>query len=211
MSSDESNLIEMVERFPHIWDKKNARHSDKVAVENAWETIAKIMNFSVEECMETWKSLRLKYVRERRNVKCVPSGSGAYSCTWPLFGKMGFLDRTIISRRTKGNISRKNYENEPSEVWDTMSEMLSQDQEESETSGQLLEEKLEEVAPAILPTPPKKTVLQSSSDIGNLRKERLNKRKKVDVPLESLVATCSSVGQSLNSLLNSEINKEDHH
>lgn len=48
MSSDESMLVEMVERLPHIWDKKNARHCDKVAVENAWERISTIMNLSGE-------------------------------------------------------------------------------------------------------------------------------------------------------------------
>lgn len=48
MSSIEKDikLIELVEQYKHIYDNKNEIYSDRIAVQNAWESIGKEMQIS---------------------------------------------------------------------------------------------------------------------------------------------------------------------
>ncbi|CAG9762749.1 unnamed protein product [Ceutorhynchus assimilis] len=72
---EQSALIDHIESFPHLWDKKNAMYSDIIAKENAWKTISTIMEKTVKECKDSWDFLRSKYIRERRVIKNIPSGT----------------------------------------------------------------------------------------------------------------------------------------
>jgi len=54
--------------------------------------------FSVKACQDCWEYIKKKYVRERRQIKNVPSGSGATKVQWVLFKKLGFMDRVLQSR-----------------------------------------------------------------------------------------------------------------
>ncbi|KAG5889262.1 hypothetical protein JTB14_025522 [Gonioctena quinquepunctata] len=62
------------------------------------------MGIDVTDCKQLWASIRTRYVRERRLIKNIPSGFGAYTCKWPLFQHCGFLDTVIKPRRTLSNI-----------------------------------------------------------------------------------------------------------
>lgn len=40
---DEEALCNLVENYPHLWDQKNSMYKDKTVRENAWQSIAVIM------------------------------------------------------------------------------------------------------------------------------------------------------------------------
>lgn len=46
MSLEEGTLIDLVEKFPHLWDKRNLQFKDKITVENSWKTISQIMELT---------------------------------------------------------------------------------------------------------------------------------------------------------------------
>ena len=50
--------------------------------------------------MRRWKTMRDKYVRELKKVKCRKSGDAGppYVSCWPLFGMMSFLNDTVRHR-----------------------------------------------------------------------------------------------------------------
>lgn len=42
------HLISLVERFPHLYDKKDAKYKDRTAVENSWLFISGELKISSE-------------------------------------------------------------------------------------------------------------------------------------------------------------------
>lgn len=46
MSVEEATFVDIIQKFPHLWDKKDPLHRDKIATENAWRTISDIMKYS---------------------------------------------------------------------------------------------------------------------------------------------------------------------
>ncbi|CAH1183922.1 unnamed protein product [Phaedon cochleariae] len=223
MSLEEGTLIEMIEKFPHLWDKKNPSYKDKIAIENSWKTISEIMSLTVEECQDMWKSIRLKFIRERRLIKNRPSGSGAYSCTWTLYEKLGFLHDVVTTRKTKGNIKKHSETlSTPSDVWEDIimvdadgevsQEISNSDNEMSQDPDPQSETELSQEMPS--------TSKRTLSNITNLpssssMKGKQPKKRKSDVPLDQLVETCSSVGKSITNFFksspDSNIGKDDYH
>ncbi|CAH1107398.1 unnamed protein product [Psylliodes chrysocephalus] len=120
MSFKEEILIDLVYKLPHLWDKKDPNYKDKVAVENGWESISQVLHMRISNVQYLWANIRTKYLKERRQLKNLPSGSGAQK-TWHLFEKLGFLDAVIATRKTKGNILKSNEESSSSEIWDELS------------------------------------------------------------------------------------------
>ncbi|GFQ80241.1 hypothetical protein TNCT_736291 [Trichonephila clavata] len=62
--------------------------------------------FAGEQLKEKWHQLRSNYMRAKRREKHKPSGSGAKpKSTWPYFELMSFLDPSLESRSTSGNVA----------------------------------------------------------------------------------------------------------
>lgn len=114
---DDGLLIEEVEKFKHIYDKRSSLFKSKLARENAWKTIGKIlgaegiysryyMHFDVNfdsfisagECEQRWNVLRNKYVSLKRQIGRTPSGSQAFTISWPYYESMKFLDPFTLTR-----------------------------------------------------------------------------------------------------------------
>lgn len=57
------------------------------------------MFFPASACEHRWIVLRAKYTGLRRQLKSIPSGSGAVRETWPHFDSMGFLDPYLTTRK----------------------------------------------------------------------------------------------------------------
>ncbi|KAK4875353.1 hypothetical protein RN001_011775 [Aquatica leii] len=220
---DQSTLIDLIEKFPHLWDKKHPKYKDSIAIENSWKTISPIMGRPIKECKEVWEYIRSKYVRERRLYKNIPSGSGAYTGTWVLFERLGFLDRVIQCRMSRGNVkSDSNIIFNDSQTWQDA--IIIQDgsttveastsvtpSEHSLTSEQETEEYFD-----IPITSPADS--ETSQKIQHLRLKRnatrheTRKRKSEDI--DTLIATCTSIGKNMNNLLEEEkqnLNKGDYH
>lgn len=44
--ADESTLLDLIDKFEFIWDKKHKMYKDIIAVENAWMSISKVMSIN---------------------------------------------------------------------------------------------------------------------------------------------------------------------
>ena len=45
-----------------------------------------------------WQAIRTKYARERKKIRAMPSGSGAYRI-WHLYASLQFLEEFVCERR----------------------------------------------------------------------------------------------------------------
>lgn len=113
---DQAALIELVRQYEHIYRKKHRDFKNKLARENAWKTIASILNFPsnaylyttvfsnshmifLEEDVETtWNSLRNRFATEKRKMRCIPTGSAART-EWRYYDAMSFLEEHVAVRK----------------------------------------------------------------------------------------------------------------
>ncbi|CAH0562912.1 unnamed protein product [Brassicogethes aeneus] len=79
---DEAELIRVVQ-FPNLYNKKHSLFKDKMARENSWKTISRLMNdhqqhemFSAVDVEKRWTSLQQKYSQQKKDIRTMPSGSG---------------------------------------------------------------------------------------------------------------------------------------
>ncbi|CAH0560403.1 unnamed protein product [Brassicogethes aeneus] len=233
MSFDEGFFIDNLESFPCIWDTKLKEHKDKVFVENAWKTIALIMEIPVNECQDLWKSLRAKYVRERKMIKNMPSGSAAYTGFWEHFKRMGFLSSHIQIRRTKGNILKKCHpagtiagpssECVETLVVDDFGSFLNKSTDDDEYNNESQIEdasyELTESEDILQSTEESDTTRPSSSHVtveeenSLLRRERNKKgfkrKRTVQNPgVDELLETCTNIGQNLKNYIHENNSNE---
>lgn len=103
---DDALLIQQVEQFVFLYDKKHINFKNKIQKENAWTTIGIILEQTPEACEQRWIVLRNKYNTIRRDLKNAPSGcSGEVTrVKWPLFSYLNFLEPFIVSRKTRYGI-----------------------------------------------------------------------------------------------------------
>ncbi|CAH0562901.1 unnamed protein product [Brassicogethes aeneus] len=110
---DDGQLIEQVECFTFIYNKNDPAFKDKIVKENAWQTIAAVMNVSPQECEQRWTILRNRFSTELRQSKNTPSGRQA-THQWPLFKAMQFL--IPFPRKTKRNVQELKSTQMPTEA-----------------------------------------------------------------------------------------------
>ncbi|KAK4887399.1 hypothetical protein RN001_003670 [Aquatica leii] len=99
----DGELIDQVRLFPLLYDKSNIFYKDHLAITNAWDTIAMILNSTAQECQRRWAILRARYNAERK--KYTPAGSGGDTPTCTYFEAMSFLSDFVVQRRSKGNMA----------------------------------------------------------------------------------------------------------
>ncbi|CAG9773187.1 unnamed protein product [Ceutorhynchus assimilis] len=131
---DDEHLINQVKEFPALYNKKDSRYKSKLAKENAWKTIAAILESDVVSCEQRWTSLRAKYTTIRKKLREMPSGSGSADipCFWPYYHMLSFLDPFLLTRRTVSNF--KPSMQPISSAWDTLTQVLEGTREEPEHS-----------------------------------------------------------------------------
>ncbi|XP_050516481.1 uncharacterized protein LOC126891346 [Diabrotica virgifera virgifera] len=99
-------LIQFVRSKPYLYNKAHKIFKNVQIKENAWAKIAESLQSSPEICEKTWKSLKEKFVRERRKIKKTPSGSARMDgSVWTWFKEMEFLSDFIQERRREGTVS----------------------------------------------------------------------------------------------------------
>ncbi|XP_029669947.1 uncharacterized protein LOC115239500, partial [Formica exsecta] len=106
-------LITLVERFPHLYDKTNKKYKDRMAIENSWSFISGEIQIPIADCIARWSSLRNRFSKER--AKKIPSGS-ATQTEWPLMKHLAFLHSVVKKRRTFGNIAIEDESNSSLEL-----------------------------------------------------------------------------------------------
>ncbi|XP_039969687.1 transcription factor Adf-1-like [Bactrocera tryoni] len=106
MEDDEcfiQNLIESVEKYKCLYEKKNAFYFNRVNKDKAWKAIAELCGKSDLECKHRWKLLRERFCKEIKRLEA-PSGSGmSYLEEWRFLKPMMFLKDSVTPRRTRDN------------------------------------------------------------------------------------------------------------
>jgi hypothetical protein len=103
---DLGTLINLVEKYPFLFDKQNKHFKNARMREQAWDEIGRTLSTEVDECQRLWRNLRDRYSREKRRK---PSGSqAADEPQWVYFDNLHFLDKVIRPRKTYSNVSGGN-------------------------------------------------------------------------------------------------------
>ncbi|KAK4877002.1 hypothetical protein RN001_009508 [Aquatica leii] len=118
---DDATLIELVRQFEVLYNRRHRDFKNKLVRENAWQSIAVILNDTPENVEIRWVSLRNRFAAELRKTKALPSGAGAQG-EWIHMQAMHFLREYIVPRRTTvSNVQIQcSASAHRSDVWDTM-------------------------------------------------------------------------------------------
>ncbi|XP_051552380.1 uncharacterized protein LOC127440041 [Myxocyprinus asiaticus] len=92
-------LIQIVYTYPVLYNVSchNYRSSEKRA--KAWRDVAASVGLSVVECKRRWRSIRDRYIRERRLCKLKREEGGRRLHHWPHRETLSFLDAHIRKRK----------------------------------------------------------------------------------------------------------------
>ncbi|CAL8387487.1 unnamed protein product [Boreogadus saida] len=124
---DDERLVVEVEKYVELYDQSSRHYKDHSKKDIAWRAIALEIGSSVGECKARWKGLRDAFVKHRKKVQHLPSGSGATSQRdWKYSNLMSFLVPFMPSRSTTGNL-------EASEPGQNTQEEEAQEQQEDAT------------------------------------------------------------------------------
>ncbi|XP_067203338.1 uncharacterized protein [Linepithema humile] len=103
----DADLIECVQQFDVVWNKKNPNYKNKLVVKNSWNAIGEALNLSAEVCEQRFANIRHRYAKERRTLlDNTHSGAGAYVSKWPHFEACSFLNNVIATRATRTNFQK---------------------------------------------------------------------------------------------------------
>ncbi|KAK4886744.1 hypothetical protein RN001_003015 [Aquatica leii] len=144
MTLDDGRLIDLVQSYSYLYDRKRSDFKDAKKKDLAWAEIGKLLGYTDEECKRRWLYLREKYVKEKNGKS---SGSEAVK-QWDFFNSLRWLDMHIMKRKTKSNCSKEMQET-------TSQESQSQDtieicQEDFSINGEAEEEPIGSRSPVFL-------------------------------------------------------------
>ncbi|CAL8326281.1 unnamed protein product [Boreogadus saida] len=126
---DDERLVLEVEKYLELYDQSSRHYKDNSKKDIAWRAIGLEIGSSVGECKARWKGLRDAFVKHRKKVQHLPSGSGATSQRdWRYSNLMSFLVPFMPSRSTTGNLEAS----EPGQnTQDTQEEEAQEQQEDA--------------------------------------------------------------------------------
>ncbi|XP_055837894.1 uncharacterized protein LOC129906243 [Episyrphus balteatus] len=99
----EEQLIALIKDKEFLYNTKLKEYKNVNQRNMAWDAIAKELGRTVGECRQPWKSLRDRFIKEKRKMEA-PSGSAAdQGAVWEFFDSLQFLSDSIQTRRQIGN------------------------------------------------------------------------------------------------------------
>ncbi|XP_042856497.1 transcription factor Adf-1-like [Penaeus japonicus] len=98
-------LINLVRERPAIYDASDSRHRDRDVIAALWGEVATELKCTEADCKEKWRHLRSNFMREKRKLMKLPSGS-ASSLTrrWVYYDAMEFLFPHVTPRPTSSSV-----------------------------------------------------------------------------------------------------------
>ncbi|CAL8326841.1 unnamed protein product [Arctogadus glacialis] len=92
-----------------LYDTTLVSYRDRIKKEQAWVVVGQETGMPVDVCRRKWKSLRDRYMREKRREKEEGKRSGSAARTvkkWKFFAVLSFLDPFVTPRETSSNLPR---------------------------------------------------------------------------------------------------------
>lgn len=92
-------LVKIIEQHPCLYNYHLPEYSKRDSVAMAWEKVAQEMNATIQQCKDTWRTLRITFTR---SIKLPPSGRGAKKFsqkTNDMIKKMNFIRPYIKNRQ----------------------------------------------------------------------------------------------------------------
>lgn len=102
-STEDEKLVEIVAKYPSLYDKQNSIYKRQVVKDNAWKEIAEHLGRSAEDCKKRWRNIRDTYKRRIRKEKSIYSSSSRAK-KWALAEMLSFL-HNVENKRSSGPIS----------------------------------------------------------------------------------------------------------
>ncbi|CAG9768075.1 unnamed protein product [Ceutorhynchus assimilis] len=200
MTEEESILIDLVQGFEHLYNKKHPLFEDKLAIENAWKTVASVRS---QVILEKNLFLLCSILLTKENILNKKDELNKPSLVWETL----IVDDDVILSSTETETSREIQS--PSEDEIPQSPKYN-DFTESDTIPNLSDN--------VAGPSPKKTSFELK--VFNFRKEaHISKKKKPNETSNPLIDTCDKIGQSLTAFLEQgqshkdipNINQGDYH
>ncbi|XP_067264010.1 uncharacterized protein [Chanodichthys erythropterus] len=92
-------LIQTVYAYPVLYNVSLHDYRSSERRVNAWREVAASVGLSVVECKRRWKTIRDRYIRERRLCKLKKEEGGRRLHYWPHRESLSFLDAHIRKRK----------------------------------------------------------------------------------------------------------------
>ncbi|CAL8275584.1 unnamed protein product [Arctogadus glacialis] len=104
----EDKVIVSVCARPILYDTTMESYGDRNKKDLAWVDVGEETGLPVDVCRRKWKSLRDRYMKEKKSEKAAKkSGSAARtSKKWKFFVVLSFLDPFVTPRETSSNLPR---------------------------------------------------------------------------------------------------------
>ncbi|XP_061622062.1 transcription factor Adf-1-like [Phyllopteryx taeniolatus] len=93
----EDALIRAVSLSPEIWDTRQNAYRDVTKKAQRWTEISTTLHIPVEDLKKRWKSLRDRYIRERRALQ-EKKRSADKKKSWKFYPILTFLENTVSER-----------------------------------------------------------------------------------------------------------------
>ncbi|PSN41006.1 hypothetical protein C0J52_16064 [Blattella germanica] len=92
-------LVQEVRKWPALYDPRRRGYKDSTETEKAWTQVANELGLQSLDVRNRWRSLRDKFVREKKRL--VLDGEASYRSRdpWPLLDEMSFLWDFIYHRK----------------------------------------------------------------------------------------------------------------
>ncbi|CAG4961967.1 unnamed protein product [Parnassius apollo] len=88
MASAATKFVQIVEKYPCLYNNNLAEYSRKYLTEKAWSEVANEMQWTINDCKEKWKNIRNGFVR---SLKPKASESATTRKKYYLHDKMQFI------------------------------------------------------------------------------------------------------------------------
>jgi hypothetical protein len=107
MNRQQELLSEAVRQYEHLYNPSLVGYKDTQKCSNSWDEIASNMGMPVGVCVNKWKSIRDKYVREKKAMQSRSGDAGGKGVS-PWFISLSWLGVHIKHRATCSNYDKVN-------------------------------------------------------------------------------------------------------
>lgn len=99
-ANQDAKLVELVQKYPYLYDTSNILHKDKKKSAQAWLELS--IDTGIVDPSRRFSNLKVSYNRVKKNA---PSGSSPTAHRFALMEEMRFLDRVPKQKPTRGSYS----------------------------------------------------------------------------------------------------------